>query len=183
MKKSIILLFSMAFFLFLSGVAGAVPTTWTDVIDYNPNQFINSDFTYTHNIADGLNGFQGYLMGGDDIILSYTLTLALYDNDRKSEAVLVDQPGWIGDDYYNFSYSNQDFGWSLAGILQLNAFGELTVTLDKLWGDFYLDFSELNAYGDNGSSSNAPVPEPATMILLGTGLVGLAGFSRKKLKK
>jgi hypothetical protein len=38
----------------------------------------------------------------------------------------------------------------------------------------------MTLYGDSGI---APVPEPATMLLLGSGLVGLAAFGRKKLFK
>ncbi|MCD6197575.1 MAG: PEP-CTERM sorting domain-containing protein [Deltaproteobacteria bacterium] len=32
-------------------------------------------------------------------------------------------------------------------------------------------------------SGTVPVPEPATIILIGTGLLGIAGVGRKKLKK
>jgi len=36
-------------------------------------------------------------------------------------------------------------------------------------------------YADNASVD--PVPEPTTMLLLGSGLIGLAGYGRKKLLK
>ena len=36
---------------------------------------------------------------------------------------------------------------------------------------------------DQASLSATPVPEPATLLLLGSGLIGLAGIGRKKFKK
>jgi len=45
--------------------------------------------------------------------------------------------------------------------------------------------SDFGSYGfsGGGAAPPTPIPEPATMLLLGSGLVGLAGFARRKFKK
>lgn len=59
--------------------------------------------------------------------------------------------------------------------------GVVLAGLSHPLGNLEKAFVEFN--GDVQLTATSPVPEPATMLLFGTGLAGLAGFSFKRKKK
>ena len=123
--------------------------------------------------------------GGDQIITSFQLDISLYDDPsdkwstRETATILAPVSG--GE--YNFSLEFTSFETSIDGWIDLMDDGTLNVLILATRGDFYADWSNLTVVSESCTPSAEPVPEPATMILLGTGLVGIAGATRKKIFK
>jgi hypothetical protein len=167
-------------FLILFGMAGGagaamVDAQWTDVWspDGGPVYFGNnggySTYSYQHNIIDD----EGFIPG-QDIINDYALTIGLSDDgDRRSEWAFINLPGLASDRIVEVDFNDITMGSSFAGLFSLNANGILNVTIQRLWGDFYLTDSTLAADGQTPS-----VPIPAAVLLLGSGLIGLLGYRR-----
>lgn len=186
--KKIVMILSIGMIFCVASVASAIPTTWTDTVDWNPDVYLSDapflcelydGLGYHHSIAD--DGFKSTWMGGDDTISSFSLTIRLYDDKDKSaysfESADIYVPIFRNLGSYDFNLDSDTFGGTISGKYDLMLDGTLNVFIEPVFGDFYADWSKLTVHGDDGT---APVPEPATMLLLGTGLLAVAGTSRKK---
>lgn len=179
--KRIIAAFCFVATMSVAGIASAIPYTWTDTINLgDPGVLLdswNERVTLVHNITDGPVAFNR----GWDTVSDYQLIIDLsnFDKSMKSTAA-INLPGSSTDTYFNFSLDDAVIGASIEGIAMLNATGHLSLTIINARGAFYVEESELIA---NGNDIPGAVPEPATFVLLGGGLLGLGIFGRRKMKK
>ncbi len=195
---------------FLCSSAQAVPYSWTDTITVDdPILFAGphrdgavQEYSFTHDITD-----EGFTPPGTpfvdpnihDWVTDIQLTLKLYDDatgngadandslnnngkipDEGVDVVLSGRLDWFDSNHsgrIEIDYTDIELGWNLLGIIELNLFGQLSVELSRTDGDFVFAGSTLVA---SGNESNAPVPEPATIFLMGLGLLSIVGIRKRK---
>ena len=114
-------------------------------------------------------------------LVDATLTLTTVDDgDRRREFAFVFTNGeWWNADPVSIGGSEL-FDVDIAQIEENG--GALEVTVVAFLGDFYVTSSVLELVYDDGQGPNSavPTPEPGTLMLMGSGLLGVAVALRRK---
>jgi hypothetical protein len=197
----ILIFFLLALFL-CTGSAIALPFSSTGLVDSNYNNLWNST------TSSGTALFKFYI---DENWPSVTEVTLEFENDifdvgaiNQSSFTVLNPDNWTTS-IYSPTAGGYQFSISVAGDAATSANDPIQISFDyvllsadrynnasegsdngwewdegQAWGISYSLFAENGGYSF-GSTNPTPTPEPATMILFGTGLIGIAVVGRKKL--
>ncbi|NDY72699.1 hypothetical protein DO021_13970 [Desulfobacter hydrogenophilus] len=195
MKTFVGLLVGLFLTLFVVGSASAI--SFTDTVDLNdvilsegPIASLGhvTEYSYTHNTPSDFEV-------PPDTVISATLTISGYWIDDNNDTVTVEETtvgtlnsGGNQGSFLWWTWDNPSISaFDISGIFQTweaETLLDITITANGNFPDGIIQLSssvfELEYENGSDPSGGAHAPEPATMVLFGLGLLGVAGMSRKK---
>ena len=127
----------------------------------------------------GVNGFAGANVAG------FTFNDGDLGNVPQFNSAVLDF-GWTTGNSGNFSGGSPNDGIAPGNSLTfiVSGAGFAGLTEEQICNSILVRFQRVGANGEGSDvgTPGTPVPEPASMFLLGTGLVGVMGAVRRKLK-
>lgn len=187
MKKLLMFLCTLTLVFGIVGVAGAIsyPDTYDAGGILMSGSLFGSDdsVTWTFDITDEDSGFFNPVTQD---VTSAQISLSLEDHTGCFdfwEFANLD----VGDNSFNWEVNTGDISFTIASLMTLSESGTVDATLTATLGDFYFNSATLTAIGTEPGSTiddaAAPVPEPSTIMLMGTGILGLVAYGRKRYHK
>jgi hypothetical protein len=180
-RKRSLFLSCLVAFLFLSVKVHALPVT-TSTGDLGNNViFGNADFSVALYLDTPSNTITSTLDVKHGLWNGIYAEISVYLN-TKYVGLFRSENGYIspGPQYSSFDVTGFLLDGTNNNLFNVTSFYNPNPSL------YYVDYviGQVSINYDNGSANGtAPVPEPATILLLITGLIGLAGSGRNKSNK